>query len=230
MLKRKRSANASGDERQTKGKGKRARAVEVEFILVSDSEDGDEAANKSGDGAAVCTNVDGEGDAMAKAKDSGPPPPSFLEHPTTQDGQHRNHVETSYPDSHTEPDKPANSNMEVDFNLQPAVPPPQEPALGDIPISTSTASVIKPEPSDLPLPASPPLLRPLLSRQHLRLVFKKQEDHVLCMACWCVSAFTFISLHFFCVLCFFVFIFLSRHADEIHCEQASNIHGEHYPP
>ncbi|KZP03411.1 hypothetical protein FIBSPDRAFT_969026 [Athelia psychrophila] len=188
MLKRKRSANASGDERQTKGKGKKARAVEVEFILVSDSEDGDEAANKSGDGAAVCTNVDGEGDAMAKAKDSGPPPPSFLEHPTTQDGQHRNHVETSYPDSHTEPDKPANSNMEVDFNLQPAVPPPQEPALGDIPISTSTASVIKPEPSDLPLPASPPLLRPLLSRQHLRLVFKKQEDHVLCMACWLATS------------------------------------------
>lgn len=195
MLKRKRSASASGDERQTKGKGKTERVVErvvIDLTLISDDEDADEAARKSGDGGVMRMDVDGVGSDKEKGKDSSPPPPLLLALPTTQYGQHLSQVE----DSHLEPDKPDSGNMEIDCEstTEPAVPPPEELAPALIP------TVIKPEPNDHPLPTSLLLSRPLLSHKHLRLVFKKQEGNIVCMACWYVSVFMSIPLFILCLV------------------------------
>lgn len=192
VRKRKRSASASGDRREIEGKGKTARIVErvvIDLTLVSDDEDDDEATNKSRNCEVVFMDVDAEGGAKEKEKENdSDPPPSSLAPPATQERKHRNQVEDSHPDSNRDPDKPAGRDMEVDFKstLESVVPPPQEHALAlaSIFLSTSAPSVIKPELHDVPLPTSLPLSRPLLSRKHLRLVFKKQEDNILCVACW----------------------------------------------
>ncbi|KZP07274.1 hypothetical protein FIBSPDRAFT_875671 [Athelia psychrophila] len=184
-LKRKRSTTASGDTRQTKrtAEGK-ARAVEREIIdltLSSDDEDGDKAANKSGDGQAVPMDVDAEGGA--NAKDNGLPiPPSLplpLPPPPSRYG-HRKQVEDSA--SHPEPDNQAELEVACEPTAEPAALPLQEPPLtSNSPHTTST--IAKTEPTDAPLLDSIPPSRPSLTHAHVRLAFKKGEDHLLCLAC-----------------------------------------------
>lgn len=188
-LKRKRSTTASGDTRQTKrtAEGK-ARAVEREIIdltLSSDDEDGDKAANKSGDGQAVPMDVDAEGGA--NAKDNGLPiPPSLplpLPPPPSRYG-HRKQVEDSA--SHPEPDNQAELEVACEPTAEPAALPLQEPPLtSNSPHTTST--IAKTEPTDAPLLDSIPPSRPSLTHAHVRLAFKKGEDHLLCLACLYVS-------------------------------------------